>query len=222
MDDFKPTDRTRLKRLPNRGSYERDVVNQILDEGLVCHVGFVANGSPVVIPTGYGRSGDTLYVHGSAASRMLRSLAGGVGVCVTVTLLDGLVLARSAFHHSMNYRSVVVFGTASVVEDASEKFEALRAITEHIVPGRWAQVREPDEDELRKTLVLKLPLAEASAKVRTGPPIDDEPDYSLPVWAGEIPLHLTADAPVADPRLAPESEPPSNARRYSRVRSSAR
>jgi uncharacterized protein len=218
LEDFKPTDRTRLKRLPNRGSYERDLVNQILDEGLVCHVGFVANGSPVVIPTGYGRSGDTLYIHGSAASRMLRALAGGMSVCVTVTLLDGLVLARSAFHHSMNYRSVVVFGTASVVGDASEKIEALRAITEHIVPGRWAQVREPDEDELRKTLVLKLPLAEASAKVRTGPPIDDEPDYSLPVWAGEIPLRLTADAPVADPRLAPESEPPSNARRYSRVR----
>jgi len=218
VEDFKPTGRTRLKRLPQRGSYEREEVYRILDEGLVCHVGFVADGTPVVIPTGYGRAGDTLYVHGSAASRMLRTLAEGVRVCVTVTLLDGLVLARSAFHHSMNYRSVVVFGTASVVEDEAEKTEALRVITEHIVPDRWAEVRAPDESELRKTLVLKLPLEEASAKVRTGPPIDDEPDYQLPVWAGEIPLRLTACAPVADPRLAPETEPPASALHYSRVR----
>jgi nitroimidazol reductase NimA-like FMN-containing flavoprotein (pyridoxamine 5'-phosphate oxidase superfamily) len=216
--DFKATERTRLKRLPARGSFERETVYRILDEGLVCHVGFVANGEPVVIPTGYGRSGDTLYVHGSAASRMLRTLAGGVRVCVTVTLLDGLVLARSAFHHSMNYRSVVVFGTASAVEDAEEKVEALRAITEHIVPGRWAEVREPDEGELRKTLVLKLPLAEASAKVRTGPPIDDEPDYKLPVWAGELPVRLTACALVPDPRLAPGLEPSSNVLRYPKIR----
>lgn len=218
MENFNPTERTQLKRLPARGSYEREVVNRILDEGLVCHVGFVSDGSPVVIPTGYGRAGDTLYVHGSAASRMLRTLAGGVRVCVTVTLLDGLVLARSAFHHSMNYRSVVVFGTASVVEDASEKTAALRAITEHIAPGRWAETREPDEGELRKTLVLKLPLTEASAKIRTGPPIDDEPDYELPVWAGEIPLTLTAGTPVPDPRLAPDSEPPAHVRHYSRIR----
>jgi nitroimidazol reductase NimA-like FMN-containing flavoprotein (pyridoxamine 5'-phosphate oxidase superfamily) len=218
VEDFNPTERTRLKRLPARGSYEREVVNRILDEGLVCHVGFVADGSPVVIPTGYGRAGDTLYVHGSAASRMLRTLSGGVRVCVTVTLLDGLVLARSAFHHSMNYRSVVIFGTASAVEDEAEKWEALRAITEHIVPGRWSEVRQPDESELRKTLVLRLPLAEASAKIRTGPPLDDEPDYQLPVWAGEIPLRLTACAPVPDPRLAPESEPPAYARRYDRGR----
>ena len=218
MENFNPTERTQLKRLPARGSYEREAVYRILDEGLVCHVGFVANGEPFVIPTGYGRAGETLYVHGSAASRMLRTLAGGVRVCVTVTLLDGLVLARSAFHHSMNYRSVVVFGTASVVEDAAEKAEALRAITEHIAPGRWAEAREPDAGELRKTLVLKLPLTEASAKVRTGPPIDDEPDYGLPVWAGEIPLTLTAGAPVPDPRLAPDLEPPSHVRHYSRIR----
>lgn len=216
LKDFEPTARTRVKRLPQRGSYEREAVYRILDEGLVCHVGFVADGQPVVIPTGYGRAGDTLYVHGSAASRMLRTLAGGVRVCVTVTLLDGLVLARSAFHHSMNYRSVVVFGTASVVEDAAEKVEALRAITEHIVPGRWQEVRQPDEDELRKTLVLRLPLAEVSAKVRTGPPVDDETDYQLPVWAGEIPLGLNAAAPVPDPRLAPDREPPAYAARYSR------
>ena len=218
MENFNPTERTQLKRLPTRGSYKREVVYRILDEGLVCHVGFVSNGSPVVIPTGYGRAGDTLYVHGSAASRMLRTLAGGVRVCVTVTLLDGLVLARSAFHHSMNYRSVVVCGTASVVEDASEKTGALRAITEHIAPGRWAETREPDEGELKKTLVLKLPLTEASAKIRTGPPIDDEPDYELPVWAGEIPLTLTAGTPVPDPRLKPDSEPPPHVRHYSRIR----
>jgi nitroimidazol reductase NimA-like FMN-containing flavoprotein (pyridoxamine 5'-phosphate oxidase superfamily) len=217
-EDFKPTGRTQLKRLPQRGSFEREAVYRILDEGLVCHVGFVAEGAPVVIPTGYARVGDALYVHGSAASRMLRTLAGGVCVCVTVTLLDGLVLARSAFHHSMNYRSVVVFGTASAVEDAGEKLAALRAITEHIVPGRWREVRAPDEGELRKTLVLKLPLAEASAKVRTGPPVDDEPDYRLPVWAGEIPLRLTAETPVPDPRLAPGREAPAYVRNYSRTR----
>jgi nitroimidazol reductase NimA-like FMN-containing flavoprotein (pyridoxamine 5'-phosphate oxidase superfamily) len=216
VSDFEATTRTRLKRLPKRGSYEREEVYRILDEGLVCHVGFVAGGEPFVIPTGYARVGDDLYIHGSAASRMLRSLAGGVRVCVTVTLLDGLVLARSAFHHSMNYRSVVVFGTASVVESVEESREALRAFTERMIPGRWSEVRPPDESELRQTLVLKLPLSEASAKVRTGPPIDDEPDYQLPVWAGEIPLRLTAAAPVPDPRLTPEREPPSYALRYSR------
>lgn len=218
VEDFEVTERTRLKRLPARASYERESVYGILDEGLVCHVGFVVNGEPVVIPTGYGRAGDTLYIHGSAASRMLRTLAGGVGVCVTVTLLDGLVLARSAFHHSMNYRSVVVFGKASAVEDAEEKVEALRAITEHIVPGRWDEVREPDEGELKKTLVLKLPLAEASAKVRTGPPIDDEPDYQLPIWAGELPVRLTTGALVPDPRLAPGLEPSSSVLRYPKIR----
>jgi nitroimidazol reductase NimA-like FMN-containing flavoprotein (pyridoxamine 5'-phosphate oxidase superfamily) len=218
VENFQPTGRTQLKRLPQRGSFEREVVYQILDEGLVCHVGFAVDGQPVVIPTGYGRAGDTLYVHGSAASRMLRTLAGGVSVCVTVTLLDGLVLARSAFHHSMNYRSVVVFGKASVVEDEAEKTEALRVITEHIVPGRWSEVRPPDDAELRKTLVLRLPLDEASAKVRTGPPIDDEADYELPVWAGELPLRLATCEPVADPRLAPGREVPPHVRGYARAR----
>jgi uncharacterized protein len=215
-DKLAPTGRTTLKRLPKRGSYERRLIYQILDEGFVCHVGFAVDGRPFVIPTGYARVGDTLYIHGSAASRMLRALEGGVEACVTVTLIDGLVLARSAFHHSMNYRSVVVFGRASAVEEAREKLEALRAFSEHMIPGRWAEVRGPNEGELKATLVLRLPLVEASAKVRTGPPLDDEEDYRLPVWAGELPLRLTAGAPVADARLDGEVEPPAYARNYSR------
>ena len=215
-DKFAPTGRTTLKRLPKRGSYERRLIYQILDEGFVCHVGFALDGRPFVIPTGYARVGDTLYIHGSAASRMLRALEGGVEACVTVTLIDGLVLARSAFHHSMNYRSVVVFGRASVVEEAREKLEALRAFSEHMIPGRWAEVREPNASELKATLVLRLPLVEASAKVRTGPPLDDEEDYRLHVWAGVVPLRLTAGAPVADARLDGGVEAPRYVRDYSR------
>ena len=216
MKDFEPSARTQLKRLPKRGSYERSLVYRILDEGLVCHIGFVADGEPVVIPTAYARVGDNLYIHGSPASRMLGALTEGVRICLTVTLLDGLVLARSAFHHSMNYRSVVVFGNAFAVEAPEQKREALRAFMDHVIPGRWAEVRHPNEGELRKTLVLSLPLSEASAKVRLGPPIDDEPDYQLPVWAGEIPLRLTATAPISDRRLAPNREAPAYAVCYSR------
>src|SRR5262245_16215109 len=182
MNNFTPTSRTTLKRLPTRADYDRASIYQILDEGFICHVGFVVDGQPFVIPTGYARAGDRLYIHGSAASRMLRELEQGIDVCVTVTLIDGLVLARSAFHHSVNYRSVVVFGRASVVEEAEEKFAALHAFTEHVLPGRWNDVREPNEQEMKATLVLALPLAEASAKVRTGPPVDDEEDYALPIW----------------------------------------
>jgi nitroimidazol reductase NimA-like FMN-containing flavoprotein (pyridoxamine 5'-phosphate oxidase superfamily) len=211
-----PTYRSTIKRLPKRGNYERTIVEQILDEGLVCHVGFVVDSQPFVIPTAYGRVGDRLYIHGSPASRMLRTLQGGIEVCVNVTLLDGLVLARSAFHHSMNYRSVVVFGTATTVEDADEKLEALRAFTEHVVPGRWAQVRPPTRQEVAGTLVLSLPLTEASAKVRTGPPVDDEADYELPVWAGEIPLHLTASEPISDSRLLSGIGIPAYASHYTR------
>lgn len=216
MDRIEPTERTTLKRLPKRAEYERHRVYEILDEAFICHVGFVFEGHPYVIPTGYARVGDKLYIHGSAASRMLRTLKEGIEVCVTVTLIDGLVLARSAFHHSVNYRSVVILATAVAVEDAAEKMEALRAFTDHIVPGRWDEVREPDEGELRATLVLSLPLVEASAKIRTGPPIDDEPDYELPVWAGVLPLYLATGEPVADPRLNADTPVPRNVREYSR------
>ncbi|HKG14735.1 MAG TPA: pyridoxamine 5'-phosphate oxidase family protein [Pyrinomonadaceae bacterium] len=198
---FTRTERTTLRRLPKRGSFERQTVYDILDEGFVCHVGFVSDGLPVVIPTAYGRVGDRLYLHGARASRMLKTLGAGADVCVNVTLVDGLVLARSAFHHSINYRSVVVFGRAHVVESDAEKVSALLAFTEHVVPGRWDEVREPTRQELDATLVLSLPLEEASAKVRTGPPIDDEEDYELPVWAGVLPLRVNAGEPVSDPRL---------------------
>lgn len=204
MDAYTPTGRTQVRRLPKRGVYDKAEVYSILDAGFVCHVAFVADGQPCVMPTGYARAGDRLYIHGSPASRMLRALEGGADVCVTVTLLDGFVLARSAFHHSMNYRSVVVFGRARLVTDSGEKVEALRAFTDHVVPGRWAEVRQPNERELSATKVLALPLDEASAKVRTGPPIDDEEDYSLPVWAGVVPVRMSVGEPVADARLLPE------------------
>lgn len=192
------TERTRVRRLPKRAHYETETIHAIVDEALVCHVGFVVNGAPVVIPTIHWRDGDTLYVHGSAASRMLRSLREGVDVCVTITLMDGLVLARSAFHHSMNYRSVVVFGTAREVTDEAEKIRALETLVDHVVRGRSAEIRPPNEKELRGTMVLALPLDEASAKIRTGGPVDDEEDYALPVWAGVLPMRLTPSAPIAD------------------------
>lgn len=188
----------------------------ILDEALICYVGFVVDTQPFVIPTAYGRVGDRLYIHGSPASRMLRTLKAGVEVCVTVTLLDGLVLARSAFHHSMNYRSVAIFGTAEVVEASPEKLTALQAFTEHVVPGRWSEVRPPTPQELAGTLVLSLPLNEASIKVRTGPPKDDQADYTLPVWAGELPLYLATLPPIPDPQLASEIELPTYVQQYRR------
>lgn len=201
------TDRTKVRRLPKRGTYERETIHAIIDEALICHVGFIVApegapgaagaGAPVVIPTIHWRDGDTLYVHGSAASRMLRRLNEGVEACVTITLLDGLVLARSAFHHSMNYRSVVVFGRAREVT-GEEKVRALDALVEHVMRGRSSEVRSPNEAELRGTTVLALPLDEASAKIRSGGPVDDEEDYALPVWAGVVPVRLTYGEPVAD------------------------
>lgn len=210
------TARTRVVREPQRGVYDRETAYAILDEGFICHVGFVTDGQPFVIPTGYGRVDDNLYIHGSAASRMLRNLDRGVAVCVTVTLLDGLVLARSIFNHSMNYRSVVVLGTAVAVTDSVEKLEALHRLSEHIVPGRWKEVRAPNEQELKATLVLRLPIAEFSSKVRQGPPIDDEEDYSFPTWAGVLPLDVVAGAPVDDSRLLAGQTVPSYVRGYSR------
>jgi nitroimidazol reductase NimA-like FMN-containing flavoprotein (pyridoxamine 5'-phosphate oxidase superfamily) len=218
MSSFLQTERATLKRLPARGVYDRELVYQILDEGFICHVGFAVAGRPFVIPTGYARANDKLYIHGSQASRMLRTLRTGIDVCVTVTLLDGLVLARSAFNHSMNYRSVVVFGQAIVV-DESEKLAALLAFSEHVIAGRWADVRQPTEQELKATTVLALPLEEASAKVRSGPPIDDEEDYDLFVWAGVIPLSLVAQSPpIPDPRLKPGIATPCYAIDYKRLR----
>jgi len=211
-----PTSRTRVVRESERGVYDRAAAYQILDEGFICHVGFAVDGQPFVIPTGYGRIGDNLYIHGSAASRMLRNLDQGAPVCVTVTLLDGLVLARSIFNHSMNYRSVVVLGTAKMVTDPAEKLEALRLLSEHILPGRWTESRQPNERELKATSVLRLPIEEFSAKVRQGPPIDDEPDYSWPAWAGVLPLNITTGTPINDPRLDPKTPVPGYVRNYSR------
>ena len=199
--EIEQTDKTRVRRLPKRGAYDRKTIYAILDEAFICHVGFTAEGQPYVIPTGYARIGDDLYIHGSSASRMLRSIAEGIDVCVTVTLIDGIVLARSAFHHSMNYRSVVILGKAEMVASASEKNNALEAFTEHIMPGRWAEVRWPTDLELKATTVLKLPINEASAKIRTGDPIDDEDDYAMDVWAGVLPLHLRTGEPLPDARL---------------------
>jgi nitroimidazol reductase NimA-like FMN-containing flavoprotein (pyridoxamine 5'-phosphate oxidase superfamily) len=215
METFTPTERTQVRRLPKRAVYDKAQVHAILDEGFICHVGFVADGQPYVIPTGFGRAGDRLYIHGSAASRMLRTLGQGVEVCVTVTLVDGFVLARSAFHHSMNYRSVVVLGQARVVSDADEKMEALRCVTDHIVRGRWDEVRHPTEPELKATTVLALDLDEVSAKVRTGPPIDDEEDYALPVWAGVVPVKPQAGEPIPDARVLP-GVPSVDTRRFER------
>jgi len=216
MSDFTPTDRTQVKRLPKRGKYEREAVFAILDAGFVCHVGFTVEGQPYVIPTNYGRSGDTLYLHGSAASRMLRTLSEGVPVSVTVTHVDGLVLARSAFHHSVNYRSVVILGTARLVTDPAEKMEALRVFTEHVMKGRWDDVRQPTEQELKATTVLALPIEEVSAKVRTGGPIDDEADYTLPVWAGVLPLETSVKEPVPDPQRKSDQPIPLYLKDYSR------
>ncbi len=210
--------RTRLVREAHRAVYDRAAAYQILDEGFICHVGFVVDGQPFVIPTAYGRVGDNLYIHGSAASRMLRKLDEGIPVCVTVTLLDGLVLARSIFNHSMNYRSVVVLGTGTAVVDPKEKLEALKALSEHILPGRWAESRQPNERELKETLVMRLPIEEFSAKVRQGPPIDDEEDYSFPTWAGVIPLQMVPGTPENDPRLDAKTIVPAYASGYSRRR----
>ena len=212
-----PSERARVKRNPQRAVYDRPAIDAILGEGLICHVGFVSDGQPYVIPTIYAPMGGRLTIHGSAASRMLRAAREEIPLCVTVTLLDGVVLARSAYHHSMNYRSVMIFGKAFEITEREEKLAAMRALVEHVAPGRWADVRPPSEDEFRATMVLALPIDEASAKVRTGPPIDDEDDYAMRVWAGVLPLSLDARAPVADPRLPSDIAVPVYARFYRRA-----
>jgi uncharacterized protein len=213
-----PTPRTRVVREAERGVYDREAAYRILDEAFICQVGFVADGQPFVIPTSYGRKDDVLYIHGSAASRMLRQLKDGIAVCVTVTLLDGLVLARSVFNHSMNYRSVVILGKAHLVDEPGEKIQALQTLSEHILPGRWADARQPNERELKATSVLSVPIEEFSAKVRSGPPIDDEDDYSFPTWAGVLPLEMVAGSPIADPRLGAAREVPGYVQGYARRR----
>lgn len=213
-EELKRTEKTRVKRIPKRGSYDRHTINAILDGAFLCHVGFTVDDQPYVIPTSYGRVGEHIYIHGSAASRMLRNLAGGIDVCVTVTILDGLVLARSAFHHSMNYRSVVILGKAELVTGIEEKNAALFAISEQIIVGRWDEVRPPTELELKATSVLKLPITEASAKTRTGPPVDDDEDYELDVWAGILPLSFVSADPVPDEKLDAAIALPSSVRNY--------
>jgi nitroimidazol reductase NimA-like FMN-containing flavoprotein (pyridoxamine 5'-phosphate oxidase superfamily) len=200
--------------MPARGSHEREVIDAILDEALVAHVGFAVEHQPYVIPTLHARVDDTVYFHGSSASRTIRALAAGAPACMTVTLLDGLVLARSAVHHSVNYRSVVIFGTATAVQDMDERMAAIEAFTERLVPGRWQEVRPPTTKELKAIQVLTMPLDEASAKVRVGPPLDDEEDYALNAWAGVIPLRTLAGAPAPDPRLADGIAPSPAASRW--------
>ena len=213
-----PTPRTRVVREPHRGVYDRETAYRILDEGFLCHVGFAVDGQPFVIPTSYGRKDASLYIHGSAASRMLRQMKDGVQICVTVTLLEGLVLARSIFNHSMNYRSVVVLGKATLIDDPVEKLEALRTLSDHIIPGRWDDVRQPNDHELKATSVLRLPIEEFSAKVRLGPAIDDEEDYSFPTWAGVVPLEMKVGKAIDDERLVKGKEVPAYVRNYSRKR----
>lgn len=215
-ESFTPTERTRVVREPHRGYYDREVIYKILDEGFVCHVGFAVDGQPYVIPTLFACVGDAIYFHGSAASRMLRGAASGIPVCVTVTLIDGLVLARSVFNHSMNYRSVVALGNATLVDEPNEKLEALHAFTEKIVRGRWNDVRQPNEKELKATSILRLPLTEVSAKIRSGPVQDDEEDYALPIWAGVVPLYLQAQAPIRDERCDTALPTPPYAEDYRR------
>jgi len=203
MRAFTPTQRSEVRRHAERGVYDMDQVYSILDEGYVCHLGFVADGQPYVIPTAYGRSGNEMYIHGSAASRTIASLAQGIDACATVTLVDGLVLARSAFRHSINYRSVVVLGRARLITDPGEKTNALRCFTNHIVPGRWEEVRLPNKTEMMKTSVLALPLNEVSAKARSGPPLDPDDDYVWPVWAGIVPIQTHIGNPIPDPHVLP-------------------
>ena len=217
---LKVTDRSTVKRNPKRGCYDRPTIDRILDEALVIHVGFTIHDRPFVIPMSYGRDGDRLYLHGAAASRMLQNLKQGIEICASATILDGIVIARSIFHHSMNYRSVVLFGRATLIEDEQEKLHALEVLSEHIVPGQWDRARQPTPAEVKATTVLAFPIEEGSAKVRSGDPIDDAADYELPIWAGQLPLKLTAGVPIPDTKLRSEIAIPENLSNYSTLRSS--
>lgn len=208
------SERTRVRRLPERGSYNREALDAILDEALTCHVGFIDEGEPYVIPTIHARDGDVIYLHGSPASRMLRLLKKGARVSINVTIVDGIVAARSVFHHSMNYRSAVVFGTPGIVDDDEERLRALEVITEHVLPGRWSEARHPSAIESKGTLLVAVPIDEFSVKTRSGPPGDDEADYDLPIWAGLIPLAMTAADPEPDPRLGEGIEVAESVARY--------
>jgi nitroimidazol reductase NimA-like FMN-containing flavoprotein (pyridoxamine 5'-phosphate oxidase superfamily) len=212
------TSRTRLRRFHKRADYSRETINAILDEALICHMGFVQDGQPYVIPTAFGRVGDSIYLHGSAASRALRQLGTGIQACVTVTLTDGIVLARTAFNHSFNYRSVVILGTATEVTDPDEKETALRIFTERLIPGRWDDIRWPTRKELKATSVLVMPLDEVSAKVRVGPPVDEGEDFEHPAWAGVIPLTTQVLAPEPDPALVDGIPTPQYVTDYALVR----
>lgn len=215
-ETLQATDRSRVQRRPRLGHHDRVIVNQILDEALVVHVGFIVDNQPFVIPMGYGRDGDHLYIHGSTASRMLQSLEKGIDMCVTATLLDGIVIARSLFHHEMNYRSVVLFGCATLVEGEDEKIHALTVLSEQIIPGRWEQARKPTTQEVKGTTVLAFPIEEGSAKIRSGEPHDNAEDYVLPIWAGQLPLKLTAGVPTPDPKLSSDIAIPENLTHYHR------
>lgn len=208
------TKRSELRRIPDRGSHDWETINQILDAGFLASVGFCVDGQPFVIPTLYGRDGEKLYLHGSAVSRTLRELETGIPTCVTVTLVDGLVLSRSAFDHSMNYRSVVAFGTARKIVDPEQKVKSLRVISEHLIAGRWAEVRGPSDEELKATTVLEFSIEEASSKVRSGPPLDDESDYGLPVWAGVLPLEIRSRLPIPDSKSIKDVTLPDYVRRF--------
>jgi nitroimidazol reductase NimA-like FMN-containing flavoprotein (pyridoxamine 5'-phosphate oxidase superfamily) len=216
MIEFSRTDRNRIKRQAKRGLYDRETIYQILDEALICHVGFEENKQPYVIPINFARVGDTIVLHGARASRLLKHIGAGHTVCVEVTLVDGLVLARSAFNHSINYRSVVLFGSGRLVEEDQEKLAALEAIIEHLIPGRWREARVPNRKELKATSVVSVKIDEASAKVRSGPPGDDEADYALPIWAGVLPLQEMPLSPVGDEHMTPDAAVPGYITKYSR------
>jgi len=216
MSEFTPTERTKLRRKPDRGTYDRETIYNILDQAFVCHVGFIADGMPVVVPTNYVRVGDKLYLHGSTASRLMKTLGSGTPFCLSVTLLDGIVFSPTATGHSVNYRSVVVMGKAELVEDPAAKLEAMRDFVEYVLRGRWATVRPPSEQELRGTMVLAVPLVEASAKVRVGFAVDDDKEYAGRAWTGVLPFKWTPGEPVSDPRGNPAIPVPENIQRYSR------